>query len=68
MLRLVNRYCSNCLRTQRFVDLDAHLVCVCCTKRLERVRPSTVTVSLPRNADGAIVTWAERRKLRRDAG
>ena len=67
MLRLVNRYCSNCLRTQRFVDLGAHLVCVSCTKQLQRTRPVPVKVENP------IVTWTERADLRtpqirRDAG
>ena len=65
MLRLVNRYCSNCLRTQRFLDLGAHLVCVCCTKRLDRARPEPVTIESP------VVAWGEgteRRRLRCDAG
>ncbi len=44
MLRLLNQYCSNCLRTQRFLDLGSHLVCECCSKRLERVRPATETL------------------------
>ena len=54
MLKLLNRYCSICLRTQRFLDLGSHLVCECCSKRLERVRPAAVT------AEPRIVTWAER--------
>ena len=37
MLNLRNKYCSNCLRTQRFLDLGAYLVCERCSKRLERV-------------------------------
>ena len=39
MLRLINLYCSSCLRTQRFLDLGTHLICEVCTKRLERVLP-----------------------------
>lgn len=37
MLRMRNKYCSNCLSTQRFLDLGACLVCERCSKRLERV-------------------------------
>ncbi len=37
MLRMTNKYCSNCLRTQRFLDLVTYLVCERCTKRLDRV-------------------------------
>ncbi len=32
-----NRYCSNCLRTERFLDLGGFLVCQRCSKRLERL-------------------------------
>ena len=37
MLRTRNKYCSNCLSTQRFLDLGACLVCERCSKRLERL-------------------------------
>jgi hypothetical protein len=37
MLRMMNKYCSNCLSTQRFLDLDTCLVCERCTKRLIRI-------------------------------
>ena len=39
MLKILNHYCSNCLRTQRFLDLGYRLVCECCSKYLERVAP-----------------------------
>ena len=38
MLRQLNRYCSTCLRTRKFVNLEDRLVCQCCGKRLWRVR------------------------------
>jgi hypothetical protein len=41
MLRLINLYCSGCLRTRRFLDLGTHLICEVCSKRLERVVPRT---------------------------
>ncbi len=63
MLRLLNRYCSNCLRTQRFLDLGSHLVCEHCSKRLERIRPQPVATT----AERAAVLWAERTEQRRDA-
>lgn len=37
MLRMRNKYCSNCLSTQRFLDLGTTLVCERCSKRLELV-------------------------------
>ncbi|MCG3134949.1 MAG: hypothetical protein HMLKMBBP_02410 [Planctomycetes bacterium] len=36
MLETLNRYCSNCLATERFLVLGATLVCPRCSKRLER--------------------------------
>ena len=36
MLRTRNHYCSNCLSTQRFVDLGESLLCERCTKQLDR--------------------------------
>ena len=39
MLKMRNKYCSNCLCTQRFLDLGAVLVCERCTKRLQRLTP-----------------------------
>lgn len=35
MLETLNRYCSNCLATERFLVLGATLVCPHCSKRLE---------------------------------
>jgi hypothetical protein len=61
MLRMRNKYCSNCLRTQRFLDLGSYLVCERCSKRLERVLPAA-----PRT-DGRIVAWVERIEPRREA-
>ena len=43
MLRQLNRYCSTCLRTRKFVNLEDRLVCQSCGKRLwrvERPRPT----------------------------
>lgn len=39
MLKTLNKYCSNCRGTQRFLDLSTHLLCECCSKRLDRIRP-----------------------------
>jgi hypothetical protein len=63
MLRMRNKYCSNCLRTQRFLDLGSHLVCERCSKRLERVLPAA------ERTDGRIVAvaWVERIEPRREA-
>jgi len=61
VLRLLNRYCSNCLRTQRFLDLGSHLVCECCSKRLECVHVTPAPVAR------RVVPWAERLEQRRDA-
>ncbi len=36
MLRTQNKYCSNCLSTQRFLDLGSCLICERCSKRLEQ--------------------------------
>lgn len=33
----VNRYCSRCLQTRRFLDRPGHLQCQTCDKRLEKV-------------------------------
>lgn len=61
MLRMRNKYCSNCLRTQRFLDLGSYLVCERCSKRLERLLP----VHQPE--DARIVAWVERIDTRREA-
>lgn len=37
MLRMMNKYCSNCLRTQRFLDLGDRLVCETCSKHLYNI-------------------------------
>ena len=61
MLRMRNKYCSNCLRTQRFLDLGTYLVCERCSKRLERLDLA------PSRIDMRFVPWAERGEKRRDA-
>ena len=57
MLRTRNKYCSNCLSTQRFLDLGASLVCERCSKRLDVVSPE---VNQQPPGGGRIVPWAER--------
>ena len=66
-MRMCNKYCSNCLKTQRFHDLGSHLVCERCTKRLERIvadqRKDASAAPLP-----ADIPWVERADdVRRDA-
>jgi len=62
VLKTRNKYCSNCLATQRFLDLGTCLVCERCTKRLERVGAA------PEQHRGArIVAWADHVALRREA-
>ena len=61
MLRMKNKYCSNCLSTQRFLDLGTCLVCERCSKRLERIQPGT------ERPDARIVAWVERVDVRREA-
>ena len=61
MLRTRNKYCSNCLRTQRFHDLGTHLICERCTKRLDRILP------VETRTDVRIVPWIERTEVRREA-
>ena len=34
-----NAYCSNCLRTRRFLERPTHIVCETCSKRLDKVAP-----------------------------
>ena len=59
MLRKINRYCSNCLRTRRFLDLGSHLVCECCSKRLVRVRREVVRLPVRTGTPaGAVKTVA----------
>jgi len=55
VLRTRNKYCSNCLSTQRFIDLGASLVCERCSKRLE-----VVDSGLPPRTEGRVVPWSER--------
>lgn len=31
---LLNKYCAECLKTQVFLDVGDHFVCLCCGKRL----------------------------------
>lgn len=61
MLRMRNKYCSNCLRTQRFLDLGNCLVCERCSKRLDCVVP------VQQRTDARIVAFAERVETRREA-
>src|SRR6185295_7635870 len=65
MLRTRNKYCSNCLKTQRFLDLGNCLVCERCSKRLDRAP------AMPERTDGAadgrIVAFVERIEPRREA-
>lgn len=65
VLRMRNKYCSNCLSTQRFLDLGSCLVCERCSKRLDRIEP----VRAPR-PEGRLVPWTsvfERPGTRREA-
>jgi hypothetical protein len=72
-----NKYCSNCLATQRFLDLGTCLVCERCTKRLERIVPATEhdAPAAERPAEGRdagsrdarFVVWADRTTFRREA-
>ncbi len=70
MLRMINQYCSNCLSTQRFLDLGATLTCERCNKRLER--PDTVSQDGAENRGARapaerFVTWADHPSERREA-
>ena len=61
MLMMRNKYCSNCLKTQRFLDLGSYLVCERCSKRLDRILPAT------HKPEARLVPWAERVESRREA-
>ena len=61
MLRMRNKYCSNCLRTERFLDLGGYLVCERCSKRLDRILPTR------ERPEGRLVPWVERTEIRREA-
>lgn len=61
MLRALNKYCSTCMKTQRFLDLDTYLVCECCSKRLERTRP------VSRRGEDRKVVWLDTPHVRREA-
>ena len=61
MLRMRNKYCSNCLRTQRFLDLGGYLVCERCSKRLDRILPAA------QRLDARVVPWSDRIEVRREA-
>jgi hypothetical protein len=58
VLRMRNKYCSNCLSTQRFLDLGACLVCERCSKRLERVGAVQERAAAERPAP-LLVAWAK---------
>jgi hypothetical protein len=60
VLKMRNKYCSNCLRTQRFLDLGGYLVCERCSKRLERIETG-------KRKPVRRVPWVETPRLRRDA-
>ena len=62
MLRMRTKYCSNCLSTQRFLDLGSCLVCERCTKRLERVAdPGGGELTMAAAVtDRRMVAWASR--------
>lgn len=66
MLRMRNKYCSNCLSTQRFLDLGTCLVCERCSKRLEchAVTPPRDPGTAP---EGRLVVWAARSEAQREA-
>ncbi len=61
VLKMRNKYCSNCLCTRRFLDLGNYLVCERCNKRLHRVEP------VPSRTTVETVPWAVRPERRRDA-
>lgn len=65
MLKMRNKYCSNCLATQRFLDLGTCLVCERCTKRLERVGAPAEHGEAPH--DARVVVWADHTGRRREA-
>jgi hypothetical protein len=65
VLAMRNKYCSNCLATQRFLDLGTCLVCERCTKRLERVVAPQEREATPR--DARVVAWADHAGRRREA-
>jgi hypothetical protein len=73
MLRTRNKYCSNCLSTQRFLDLGASLVCERCSKRLECTAPMSGPVGvLGEGSDvarmqGRVVAWIDASESRREA-
>ena len=46
MLR-INKYCSNCLRTETFADVGDHLICLRCCKQLWKILPVPAPKPLP---------------------
>ena len=66
MLRMCNKYCSNCLKTQRFLDLGSYLVCERCSKRLERIAATPLRIDAKTDSRPAfgIVPWMERGDVR----
>lgn len=73
MLRMRNKYCSNCLATERFLDLGTHLVCERCSKRLEVVPAGGAGDARGDSSGGAgrpegrLLVWAEPVEERREA-
>jgi len=62
MRRFKLRYCSNCLRTERFLDLGPRLVCVRCSKALWKTH-------VPANRKPKTVSGSRRQKVPlRDVG
>lgn len=64
MLHRVNKYCSNCMRTERFLDLGDRLVCERCCKVLSRTLPAAPHAA---PAVAGIVRLLSRRPPRRVA-
>lgn len=66
MLRMKNKYCSNCLSTQRFLDLGTCLVCEHCSKRLERIDKAADRHGAPA-AGRLVAAWADHAERHREA-
>lgn len=64
MLTMRNKYCSNCLSTQRFLVLGTCLVCERCSKRLELVVPADDKGPATPPAGALLVAWASRTEKR----
>ena len=67
MLRTRNKYCSNCLATQRFLDLGTTLVCERCSKRLDVTPRVAGAGGADAHPEGRLIVWAERSEAQREA-